>query len=296
MKKKDIILISIIIILLIVIVGLLIYFNNTESKNIKELTIEAEVLIKADDYLIVTTDDEEDYVINTKDVNYNVGDRLKLELTDVDEDKMPIEATAKKITVIKEIDSKVEDNQDEKVVPPEEDTTSNPNNGNTINTTETQNYTEEDVIEYFNSLDAELTNYKDDETLSRKIKTNFVKCIDFIFYGGTIGGKTFNELSNSAKLTIIKLALSIDNKIDSIFPGYKDTISTSYQNIKNKLIEKYLDITTTICTNDKDLCINAKEGFKELKASFGLTWNTIKSLAGQGTEKLKNWYEIWRYN
>lgn len=272
----------------------------------KERSIEAEVLAIGEDYLLVTTEDDIDYVVNTKDLDYKVGDSLKIDLKDIDEDKMPIEATAKNITILTEIENntnKVEDDQEDKVVPPEDTQETKENNNSTQTTTPTQNtptvqeYSEEEIISYFDDLDVQITNYNNnDSTLGQTIKSKFVKCIDFIFYGDTIGGKTFNELTNTAKLKIIKIALSIDSKIDSKFPRYKDSISSTYQNIKTKLIEKYLDITTTICNNDPELCINAKEGFKDLKSSFGLTWDIIKDLAGKGTTKLKNWYEIWRYN
>lgn len=302
MKKKDIILISIIVILIIVIIGLLLFYrNNKDSKNLTYKTIEAEVLAVGEDYLLVTTDDEIDYVINTNDTEYEVGEKLKLELTEVDEIKIPIEATATKITKVGESSVQVEDNQEDKVLPPQDSVDNTISNDSAINNTNGEqeienNYTEEDVIQYFSTLETELTNYNNDVSIGKKIKEKFVKCIDFIFYGGTIGGKTFDELSNTAKLKIIKLALSIDSKIDSVFPGYKESISNTYQNIKNKLVEKYLDITTTICTNEKELCENAKEGFKDLKSSFGITWDFIKNLAGTTTTKLKNWYEIWRYN
>ena len=55
----------------------------------------------------------------------------------------------------------------------------------------------------------------------------------------------------------------------------------------------YLDITSNICENHDDLCTSAKEGFQDLKESFGLTWEFLKDLASSGLNKLKNWYETW---
>lgn len=63
--------------------------------------------------------------------------------------------------------------------------------------------------------------------------------------------------------------------------------------IKNLIISTYLDITTNICEANNNLCTQAKEDFQSLKKSFGFTWDFIKSLASQGLDKLKNWYEIW---
>ena len=148
---------------------------------------------------------------------------------------------------------------------------------------------------YFENLNNELTTYDNNQTISEKIKSKFVKCVDFLFYDEEINGKTFKELTNATKLKILEIAMIIDSKIESKFPGYKESINTSYQNIKTKIIEKYLETTTNICNNDPDLCITAKEGFNDLKENFGITWEVIKELAKNGVTKLKDWYEIWRY-
>lgn len=308
MKKKDIILISIITVLTIIIIFLVVHILTT--KNITNTTIEGEVLAKGNDYILLTTDDSTDYIINTKDTDYSEGDKIKVETKKVSKNKSPIEVTPEKITIIeKKENTKIEDNQKDKITVPTENTQDNQttteennqnnqtsNNTQTIQSTTEENYSEDDVVNYFNDLDNNLTTYSDnDETLKNKIKTNFVKCIDFIFYGKEIGGKTFAELSNSAKIKILKIAFSIDSKIDSKIPGYKDTISSAYHNIKSKLVEKYLETTTKICESDQELCKNAKAGFQDLKTNFGITWDIIKSIAGKGTTKLKNWYEIWRY-
>lgn len=299
MKKKDIILISIILILLISLIGVIIYYNND-----KNLTTEGEILVVGSNYLLVGTTDNEDYVISTKDTNYNIGDKIKLELTDINKNKTPYEAKTKSITII----TKASDNND--LENENNDSNLEINNSNIDNNQETpnindnqttnkeENYTEEQVIAYFKNLDNELTTYNNNnnQTIGETIKSNFVKCIDFIFYDEEIGGKTFSELTNSTKLKILELTMSIDSKIDTYFPDYKENISSTYQNIKTKIIETYLETTTNICNNDPDLCITAKEGFSKLKDNFGITWDLIKELASNGLTKLKDWYEIWRYN
>lgn len=155
---------------------------------------------------------------------------------------------------------------------------------------------EENIIQYFQDFDNELTNYNNnDETLGKKIKSKFITCIDFIFYDKEINGITFKELTNKTKLKILEITMSIDSKIESKFPNYKEEINNTYQNIKSKIIEKYLDTTTNICNEDKVLCNIAKKNFQSLKENFNITWNFIKNLIGSSTSKLKNWYEIWKY-
>ena len=122
--------------------------------------------------------------------------------------------------------------------------------------------------------------------------------VDFLFYDGEIKGRTFYELSNSTKLKVVEIFLKIDSKIDNKFPGYKESISATgnriYTNVKAKAIGLYLDITTSICSNDPGLCETAKDGLKTLKESFSLTWDFIKEISGVGIDKLRRWYEVWK--
>lgn len=130
------------------------------------------------------------------------------------------------------------------------------------------------------------------------LKNGFVSIVDFIFYDKEIGGYTFKELANEAKLKVMKFALVIDQKIESYFPGYKESISSGvknvYSNVKGFVVELYLDTVSVICENNESICENAKNDFQFMKKSFGLTWDFIKSFAEAGTDKLKRWYEVFR--
>ena len=92
--------------------------------------------------------------------------------------------------------------------------------------------------------------------LKIKLKNILFTIVDFIFYDGKIKGHTFNDLSSTAKLKIISIALKIDNKIEEYIPGYKETISSNgskiYNNVKEKLVTLYLDISTEICKNHEN--------------------------------------------
>lgn len=297
MKKRDIIFVSIIVILLVIIFGLILCYNNQKDNPTEKSTIIAEVLAIGTDYLLVTTEEEIDYVIKTKDLKYKIGDKLKFELINIYKEKSPIEATANNITLVNEVETntnKVEDDQDEKIIAPKEEIQNNNISQNEISSSPVEN-TEEEIINYFNDFNIELTNYKQDTNLENEIKLKFVKCIDFIFYEGTIGNKKFDDLTNETKIKILELAFIIDSKIDKILPDYKENISTTYQKIKTKLIEKYLEITTMICKSNEELCDNAKEIFKEIKNTFEISWDTIKELTEKSALKIKDWYEIWKY-
>ena len=93
MKKTIIILSGIIFILLVTIILLL-------SNRIK--TIEGNILVVGSDYLLESTDDNIDYIINTKNTNYSIGDKIKIETNHINKNKTPYEAKAKNITIITE--------------------------------------------------------------------------------------------------------------------------------------------------------------------------------------------------
>ncbi len=156
---------------------------------------------------------------------------------------------------------------------------------------------EANVISYFeaqnNMISANVN--PEDSTLREKIKNAFVTVVDFIFYDKEIAGYTFQELTTTAKLKVIHLALTMDHKIDEYFPNYKDIIKDKYTSIKGKLAVKYLEFTSFLCDSVGEVtCNQAKEDFNAMKESFGFAWDLIKELATSGSSKVKEFYESWR--
>ena len=147
---------------------------------------------------------------------------------------------------------------------------------------------DDEVLAYFNSA-VNTAGNKSKGTL----KNTFIKVVDFIFYDKDINGYYFKDLTASAKLKVIGLALKLDSIIDSYFPGYKDELSSSYAKAKDGLITLYLNLTTEFCENNDKVCASAKEDFALLKKSLNLSWDAISSLAKSGTTKIKEWYEIF---
>lgn len=155
---------------------------------------------------------------------------------------------------------------------------------------------EEEIVNYFednyNGINSNAW-----DSVKDKAKEYFITIVDFIFYDGKIKGHTFNDLSSTAKLKIISIALKIDNKIEEYIPGYKKTISSNgskiYNNVKEKLVTLYLDISTEICKNHENGCNTAKEIFKDVKDNCRIGWDFVKKLVSSGTSKLKEWYEVY---
>lgn len=155
-------------------------------------------------------------------------------------------------------------------------------------------YSENDVINYFQTASNNLDQQNDQNNSSfvDKAKNAFTTVVDFIFYGKEINGYTFSELTTSAKMKIIEIALKIDSKINEYFPDYKESIKAGYENIKGKLAYAYLEITSSLCEAvGTDTCNQAKEDFNNMKKSFGFTFDLIKELAKSGASKVKEFYE-----
>lgn len=173
--------------------------------------------------------------------------------------------------------------------------TNNSNNDKIEEKNDEYKYSEDDVVTYFENMGDEIER---SSSFKEKFKKYFIDIVDFIFYEKEVNGYTFGELGNMAKIKIISIALKIDSKIEEYVPNYKENISTTsskiYNNIKEKLVTMYLDISTDICSGDNEKeCAKVKEIFGEVKEGCKIGWSFIKSLVSNGVSKLREWYEIY---
>lgn len=161
----------------------------------------------------------------------------------------------------------------------------------------TTKVSEEDIINTIKS-DYEVISASNNQSFKETAKETFIKIVDFIFYDGAINGVTFKSLSTKTKITVIKYALLIDNKIDSFFPNYKNELSEKYQNIKTKLISEYMNSLAYVCSKNKNECDKLKDEFMELKGKVSITWSNIKDAFKSGSTKvttsLDEWYKIFK--
>lgn len=234
--------------------------------------------------------------ISVKDLK--VGDIIRLKVKDIKE-IYPPEAEVEEIEVlqtdkISELDPDIKEEVTTKNTEQIKNdittsqTTSVSKNGTTTTKKKDIRNADENVLAYFNN-EVNTADTKSKGTL----KNAFIKVVDFIFYDKDINGYYFKDLTASAKLKVIGLALKLDNIIDSHFPGYKDELSSSYNKAKDNLITLYLNLTSEFCKNNDSICESAKNDFSLLKESLNLSWDVIKNLAKSGTNKLKEWYEIF---
>lgn len=234
--------------------------------------------------------------ISVKDLK--VGDIIRLKVKDIKE-IYPPEAEVEEIEVlqtdkISELDPDIKEEVTTKITEQIKNdittsqTTSVSKNGTTTTKKKDIKNADEDVIAYFNNE----VNTADDKSKGT-LKNAFIKVVDFIFYDKDINGYYFKDLTASAKLKVIGLALKLDAIIDKHFPGYKEELSSSYAKAKDNLITLYLNLTSEFCKNNDSICESAKNDFSLLKESLNLSWDVIKNLAKSGTNKLKEWYEIF---
>lgn len=177
-----------------------------------------------------------------------------------------------------------------------------------VNNDASEEATDEDVVNYVSTIENEIENinYKESnkETIKEKLKENFIILTDFIFYDGTIKGKTFNELTTSAKEEILELYEKIDNKIESIYPNYKeeikDTSTKVYSKAKSMVIslkdylkKSYIDSVGEDTYQKKmEIIKDTKEKVKEkTEPVIDTAKEKTKETYEKTKDKLNNWYQ-----
>lgn len=299
MKKK---IIFIVILLLIMTLTIFLIFKLRSDDKTKMTRNEFYAVVResyAGYALVKPLDEDINYdVLSISVKDLKVGDIIRLKVKDIKE-IYPPEAEVEEIEVlqtdkISELDPDIKEEVTTKITEQIKNdiTTSQTTKGNKNGTTTTKKKdiknADEEVLTYFNN-EINTADTKSKGTL----KNAFIKVVDFIFYDKDINGYYFKDLTASAKLKVIGLALKLDNIIDSHFPGYKDELSSSYNKAKDNLITLYLNLTSEFCKNNDSICKSAKNDFSLLKESLNLSWDVIKNLAKSGTNKLKEWYEIF---
>lgn len=274
-----------------------------ENKKEKENKVYATVKEVGSDYVkIASLDDGEEIHVNTNEklkegdfivITYNEDEELSITPNDIEviASNNEVKITTTKKTTTKSVYMSTTDAKTTTASTTKKTTTKK-------TTTTNKNVSDDDIVEF-----AKLA-YNDTDAADKKggitsgVKKNFVTLIDFIFYKGTIKGKTFSEISDAAKAKVIYYTLLVDSKIDDKWPDYKETIKSKTADLKAKLIAKYMDITTSICDVNAHGCEMVKSDFAFLKKTLSITWDVVKSAFSYGYNKtytyLKNWYEVWR--
>lgn len=292
-------------VLLLSVIGLISLFNGFKTPGLPVAdgvsNMYATVYRTGNGEIVVDPIDEEiegNYTIKT-DKEFNVGDFVL-----VDGSEVTLIATSDDLEDVTTTSTTTSKTTTERVIISTSTTKTTTTTNKKTTTTKKKTTTkvvdsDEEVISYVKSVN-ESVEGASEETFGSKVKSGFITVVDFIFYEGEIKGVTFSELSTSAKAKVVYYALLADSKIDEKFPGYKETISAKYNDLKAKLVAKYLDITTSICNsneNNQYHCEIVKQDFELLKNSVGITWDLVVDAFKYGYDKttayLKTWYETF---
>lgn len=162
------------------------------------------------------------------------------------------------------------------------------------------------TITYFENVEKDVNSYVNSNNID-KLKTvakdKFTTLVDFIFYGTTINGVTFNQLTETTKQKLVAIVNSIDTKIESKVPGYKDTIKAkateTYAFLSGKLkqgitiigdkVEEKIGSDTYNSVKDQ-----ASKAVDNIKESASTIAEGGKEVATKAKDKISNWYEGWK--
>lgn len=286
MDKKYLMWINTIIVVFVLLIGISCYFVTNDSDKTKEYYIEGTVDRVGNNFFILK-DGNTSYKVNVNDL-YSIveGDKVRVKTDGKSLETDPVMVVGLDVETIEKASPKNDEIEDIT----NDNVSNNANSGNVATDTDVNNYTEEDVITYFNNLSSEVD---EATTFSAKVKAGFIKIVDFFFYDGEINGYKFKELTDKAKLEVMKIAFKIDTKISNKFPNYKETLNSKYQNFKSEMINLYMEMGTLICDNNPDMCSNVKTVFGEVKEYASIGWDYVKNLVSGGLDKLEDWYKIY---
>lgn len=158
---------------------------------------------------------------------------------------------------------------------------------------------EEDLINYIYSLKSDIDNCLNSESLE-EFKTSVIKkfiiVVDFVFYDSSIGGYTFDELTDTTKQKILEILYDIDLKIESKFPNYKNSLNEKYNIASSFIKEKYNEITKELLEklkeelgedNYNDLMEDKDNAIDNLNEGL----DVVEEYGGKVKEKVSSWYQ-----
>lgn len=160
------------------------------------------------------------------------------------------------------------------------------------------------AIQYFEKAEVKVDTMSDSiDKVKTEGKALFVKLVDFVFYDTEINGIKFKDLTSATQEKLVAIVNSIDRKIESKIPGYKETVTDyagkTYTYLSEKLRQGITYIDAKISENvDPDKYTEVKEEtsgvIDTIKESVSKAIDISKETLTTGKEKLKNWYEGWK--
>lgn len=160
------------------------------------------------------------------------------------------------------------------------------------------------ALEYFKAAEGKIDSMDDNiDMVKTEGKALFVKLVDFIFYDTEINGIKFDDLTSATQEKLIAIANSVDSKIETRLPGYKETVvdytGKTYTYLSEKLRQGITYVDTKIGENvNPDTYAEVKDETSgvvdTIQESVGTAIDISKETLAVGKEKLQKWYEGWK--
>lgn len=161
------------------------------------------------------------------------------------------------------------------------------------NTEESEKSPDEIINNYLESEKTKINQVIDSEdvnTIKETAISSFITLVDFIYYDEPIYGVTYDELSDATKENVKETFNLIDTIINECFPDYKETLSSKYNEIKEKgtsiLYEK-------LGEDNWNQLGDAKDNFEDSINDVG---EVVDDLTESGKTKVRTWYEEFKNN
>ena len=214
-------------------------------------------------------------------------------------------ANKKNEEVKEEIKEKEDNNKEEIKIDRKLNDNENKDISNNKDTIKNDNYNEKDniVIDELNNTLKNIEESTQDENFKDKASSTFISIVDFLFYGGTIKGISFDELTEKGKEKVLEISSKIDVKLEEKCPGYKEKISNStskaYQKA-SKIIKKGAKNINDFAKNalgddNYQAIIDAKDELvKYSKESLNYVTGAGSKVFNNTKEKLNEWYQNFK--
>lgn len=129
---------------------------------------------------------------------------------------------------------------------------------------------------------------KELEQVKCKAKEVFITGVDFIFYGGSIKGVTFSELTEEGKKITMDNLESLGEMVDQVIPGWREELSDKYSVASEFVDDMYLSALDKIRGYLGDKNYAALDNIKtQLFSNAHQTYDNVKG-------HVKSWYEKFR--
>ena len=99
---------------------------------------------------------------------------------------------------------------------------------------------DEEVINYIKNLRNEIT--ESTEAITIEMENGFIKVVDFLFYNGEIGGRTFESLTDDAKRTILEVYDTLYTYLEEEWPTLMESLGEKYEKAKEVWDDKKTDL------------------------------------------------------